>query len=473
MTSNRDLLPRKDLHQTPASTGSRERIMPGGTFVASLICAVIALAPGVAWAQFGGTVRDVACSGTITSALQSAINASADSDVVNIGAGSCSAGQVTWSNKNIKVQGQGIGVTTVSGLSFRVTVTSKAAFRITGLSVGCPTNWRIDAVERTTGIKGWRIDNIAWSCATCGQNIAVQVYGITWGLIDSSTFNNMGNAIFLTGYAENTDEVNPWPPDGTPGMGGYNWLLPLNLGSDEAVYVENNVFTLANGCFYGVGDMYYGSKMVFRHNTVNNAYWQNHAARGYERGGSRGAEIYNNDFNGIDPTWYRAIHVRSGTGVVFNNRLRGSFTTIQADNQRSNGQNTSAPYGACNGSSPYDGNSAGGAGWPCLDQIGRASGSAYPNQASVPLYVWNNGSDLGCNTGGACSNNRAMINDGDGHVQAGRDFINNGTTPKPGYTPLAYPHPLRSGVTPPPPPPPPPTGPAAPTGLRVIPPSGN
>ena len=35
----------------------------------------------------------------------------------------------------------------------------------------------------------------------------------------------------------------------TPGMGGYNWALPLNLGSDEAVYVEDNTFTLANSCF--------------------------------------------------------------------------------------------------------------------------------------------------------------------------------------------------------------------------------
>jgi hypothetical protein len=460
MTISLDLLRRTSVPRTGATLFAGSTLRMSATFFA-LACSMIVLAPDLAFAQFGGTVRNVACSGTITSTLQSAINASADSDVVNIGAGSCASGQVTWSDKNIKVQGQGIGVTTVSGLSFRVTVTAKADFRITGLSVGCGTNWRIDAPERTTGIKGWRIDNVAWSCASCGQNIAVQVYGITWGLIDSSTFNNMGNAIFLSGYAANTDEVNPWPPDGNPGMGGYNWLLPLNLGSDEAVYVENNVFTLANSCYYGVGDMYYGSKMVFRYNTVTNAYWQNHAARGYERGGSRGAEIYNNDFNAVDPAWYRAIHMRSGTGVVFNNRVRGSFSTMQVDNQRSNGQNTSAPYGACNGSSSYDGNAAGGAGWPCLDQIGRGSGSSFPNQSSVPLYIWNNGTDAGCNTGGACSNNRTMINDGDAHVQAGRDFINNGTTPKPGYTPLTYPHPLRGGV-------PPPTPPASPTNLRIV-----
>jgi hypothetical protein len=268
--------------------------------------------------------------------------------------------------------------------------------------------------------------------------------GITWGLLDHNTFSNAGNAIFLRSFAESTDEVNPWPPDGSPGMGGYSWLLPLNLGSDEAVYVEDNSFTLATGCFFGVGDMYYGGRTVFRYNTVTNAYWQNHAARSYERGGSVKAEIYNNNFNATDSNWYRAIHVRSGTGVVFNNTLRGFFNTIQVDNQRSNGQNTGTPFGACNGTSAWDANTSGQAGWPCLDQIGRGPGQ-YPNQPSVPLYGWNNGSALGCSQGGSCGNEIVIVGDADPHVQAGRDFINSGVTPKPGYVPLAYPHPLQGG----------------------------
>jgi hypothetical protein len=288
--------------------------------------------------------------------------------------------------------------------------------------------------------------------------------GLNWGLIDHSTFNNAGNAIFLRAFSDNTNEVNPWPPSGNPGEGGHSWLLPLNLGTDEAVYVEDNSFTMGTGCYFGVGDMYYGARMVFRHNMVLNAYWQNHAARSYERGGNLKAEIYNNDFNATDLNWYRAIHVRSGTGVVFNNTLRGAFNTMQVDNQRSNGQNTEAPFGACNGSSKWDGNTPGQAGWPCLDQIGRGPGQ-YPAEPSVPLYVWNNGSSLSCSSGGNCANDRTMINDGDSHVQAGRDFINNGTTPKPGYTAFVYPHPLQSspdGV------PGTPSGPAPPTGLGAM-----
>ena len=409
--------------------------------------------------------RNVACSGgDITSALQTAINASADGDVVSVGAGSCSAGTVSWANKDITVQGQGKGVTIVNGLSFKVTNSTKSKFRISGFTVGAAPTWRIDAVNRTTGIKGWRIDNIAFSYGSCNQNIAIQVYGINWGLIDSSSFNNAGNAIFVMGYAESTSEVNPWPPSGNPGMGGNSWLLPLNLGSDEALYIENNTFTMGTGCYYGVGDSYYGGRTVFRHNTVTNAYWQNHAARSYERGGSLKAEIYNNEFNATDSAWYRAIHMRSGTGVVFNNTLRGAFRMIQVDNQRSNGQNTSSPFGACNGSSAWDGNVSGQSGWPCLDQIGRGPGvdPLKGDQPSVPLYGWNNGSSAGCFTGGACANDIKIISDGDPHVLEGRDFVNNGTTAKPGYVPLAYPHPLRSGGSAPGAPPP------APTNLMVL-----
>jgi len=388
----------------------------------------------------------VTCSGNITSALQSAIDAASDGAVIDISSGTCTAGTISWSNKNITVRGQGIGVTTVSGVSFQVVDTTKASFRITGMSVGAPASWRINAIDRTTGIKGWRVDHVEFTYPSCDQNIAVWVDGINWGLFDHNVFTNAGNAIFIRSFAENTNEVNPWPPSGVPGMGGYSWLLPLNLGSDEAVYIEDNVFTMGTGCYMGIGDSYYGGRSVFRYNKVTNAYWQNHAARGYERGGNLKAEIYNNDFNATDSAWYRAIHIRSGTGVVFNNSLRGYFNTMQVDNQRSDGQNTSTPFGACDGTSKWDGNSSGQAGWPCLDQVGRGPGQ-YPNEPSVPLYAWNNGSALGCSQGGSCSNNITLIGDGDSHVQAGRDFINNGTTVKPGYVPYTYPHPLQGAAT--------------------------
>ena len=395
-----------------------------------------------------GNTINVNCSGNITTALQNAINSASDGDTINIGAGSCSAGQVSWVNKNITVRGQGIGATNVSGLSFDVKNSTKSAFRITGMSVGAAPQWRINADNRTTGIKGWRLDHIEWSYPTCTQNIAVMIDGITWGLIDNSVFRNAGNAIFLRSYAEGTDEVSPWPPDGSPGMGGYSWLLPLNMGSDEAVYVEDSTFIMDNGCYYGVGDSFYGGKRVFRHNTVTNAYFQNHAARGHERGGSISSEVYNNVFDATDSGWYRPIHIRSGTGVVFNNTIKGFFNRIDVDDQRSCGENINSPFGACNGSSPWDGNQPGQSGYPCLDQIGRGTGQ-YPNQPLAPYYFWNNGSSATCSTGGSCNNSTSIGQSAcsTSHIQEGRDYIIG--TQKPGYSPYTYPHPLQGGVSPP------------------------
>jgi hypothetical protein len=73
-----------------------------------------------------------------------------------------------------------------------------------------------------------------------------------------------------------------------------------------------------------------------------------------------------------------------------------------------------------------------------------------------PLYLWNNtanGSSVGM-----------VVTNGANHVQANRDYFNNGSTPKPGYSPYTYPHPLQSGGTAPPPT----SAPAAPTNVRVI-----
>ena len=71
-----------------------------------------------------------------------------------------------------------------------------------------------------------------------------------------------------------------------------------------------------------------------------------------------------------------------------------------------------------------------------------ATPKAWPNQAIEPCYSWNNK-----------DNNGKLLNlgAGQGTIKEGRDFFNN--TPKPGYTPYTYPHPL--------------TGPLPPTNLQI------
>lgn len=390
--------------------------------------------------------RNVTAVGNITVPLQAAINASADGDTVNITAGTCTAGLVTWANKNVIIRGQGIGATNITGLRFGATVTTKAGFRITAMSIASAGEWAIDAVGSPTPVNGWRIDNIAfdWPAADT-QHIAVHITGLTYGLVDSCTFHNSLNAIHIDSFVNSNVEFptpDPGPGPGNPGIGGTSWGLPFALGTDKAVYIEDCSFSNdSGGTVLATGDADTGARTVFRHNTVMNTWFQSHACRGGDRGGNCTCEIYNNTFDAGDPVWSgagRAIHIRAGTGVIFNNVFKGFMNQIQCDNQRSNGQNTSTPYGAADGTHAWDGNLGTGAqaGWPCLDQIGRAPGQPFGTQpqTSQPLYVWSNTLFVGGAT-------VSMVSDGDPNVQDGRDFING---VRPGYTAFTYPHPLRS-----------------------------
>ena len=178
---------------------------------------------------------------------------------------------------------------------------------------------------------------------------------------------------------------------------------------------------------------------------------------GADSGGYRGVhsfEIYNNTFRCTGSCGSQRKHYfRSGTGVIFNNTYTGNYTTAELTNYRSD--ESFAPWGKCDGTSKWDGNTPGQNGYPCLDQIGHVFGPS-PGGANLlePLYEWNNthdGADVDLIVGSSHAN-------ADRHIVQGRDFFND--TPRPGYTPFPYPHPLQSGD-------PVPT-PAAPTNLRII-----
>ena len=217
------------------------------------------------------------------------------------------------------------------------------------------------------------------------------------------------------------------------------WAQPLGIGTNNAVFVEDCVFTKT--AFGNAIDAEYGGKYVFRHNILNDVYIEAHSIQGNDRA-ARSWEIYDNAFNQSKQSIYVPIRLRGGTGVVFNNTFTGTFDllAIGLDNVRS--CTTEAVSGLCDGSSVWDGNQAGQAGYPCRDQIGRSTDSwlwtasnLYPPQQLDPAYEWNN-------YRGSTQVNFASIQcaQSQGHIQENRDFYNG--TAKPGYTPYIYPHPL-------------------------------
>jgi hypothetical protein len=432
-------------------------------------------------------VTTATCDGSVSD-CQAKINAASDGDTINIAAGSFTwASHLGWTNKNINLIGAGIDQTVVTtaaypaggnGHAIYITATdpTKAAFRISGMTFQ-GTNSDVDLIDitsyyATSAIKGWRIDHVRFNYST-DQVHYIGIRGVSWGLIDHCTFDAVGNiGVNLEGDSS-----------GDTLLGDLYWTHSLNLGTDEAVYIEDCTFNYnaASSSAFNSGQ---GGSVVFRYNTINGTYFQTHTPNSNKRGGMK-YEVYNNVFTGtcaicnggkfLWPFW-----VRSGTGVVFNNSITNyQITQLTMDNQRTF-YNDGAPLSLCDGTHPtYDGNVGTGnqVGWPCIDQIGRTG--LYPSQISAPLYAWMNGAQSDCATTRATCTDTVRLtlnNDGTGlrpwmrdHIKTTGDadphpgnvvdYVNNGTTPMPGYTPYTYPHPLQgnSDTTPP----------AAPTGLSV------
>jgi hypothetical protein len=127
-----------------------------------------------------------------------------------------------------------------------------------------------------------------------------------------------------------------------------------------------------------------------------------------------------------------ALYIRGGTGVAMGNDIGGI-----GGNAWYNQAWKMVRDGPCS------------SGYPCFQQVGR--GVVNNAEGSVPVYFWNNTTDGSVNVEAGTEGSNILLN---------RDFFVD--TPKPGYTELAYPHPLRSDPTAGNPPP------AAPKNLRVL-----
>lgn len=177
----------------------------------------------------------------------------------------------------------------------------------------------------------------------------------------------------------------------------------LNLGSQNAVYLENNNFQ-GNTTNLASND---SARFVFRYNKVvatdSTKDFAMLNARGLSSAphGSRSWEIYNNQFSAslTAGSARTAIGIKGGDGVAFNNTMTSNIARpIELD---------------------VDGFSCGK--YPGQDQIRNA-------------YFWNNTSN---------TYPSGIANNCPSSVSLGRDYF---TVAKPGYTPYTYPHPLRTEI---------------------------
>lgn len=280
------------------------------------------------------------------------------------------------------------------------------------------------------GPEGWKNLRVHHNVFDGNNPWSIKGSSSTHGLIDNNTFK--GNAYGIMLY----------------GKGAADWAEPLTLGTEDYFFVEDNNFDFND--FYGstgvpVMDMNTGGRQVFRYNTIRYGMWETHDKARSGLVSANAYELYKNTFVTTSNKW-KAFDVSAGTGVIWGNTITGDYSVpIGAVDYKSFDPRT---VRKCDGTDPADQNVPGESGWRCQYQIGTMGEG--PTAYSYPLYVWSNtinGSIVGMRCTDGCT-----------HVQAGRDYINNGTVAKPGYVPYRYPHPLQSSAT----------GPiAAPSGLRA------
>lgn len=344
----------------------------------------------------------------VQDAVQEAIDTGTNS-VVNIPAGICN-----WGDNELVLPG---------GISLKGSGKSTTVLRSYS-----NTNYRLITIDCSNG-KTARFSDMTLigkgNPAIRDGGLALR-YGCRDFLVFNSKFSdfvNFGVAVEgdSRGVIYRNDFLNNYRSGETGWMSGYGVVVygngtwpPLELGTANAVYVEDNYFS---GNRHNIASNN-GSRYVFRYNRViatssvrDFPMVDAHGLSSSPRG-SRSWEVYNNTFstNLLTNEFARAVtDIRGGDGVVFNNVVTNPHTV-----------RTMIELSAQEVSLPY----------PSMDQM--RSG-----------YFWGNTPSL-------------LVNEAPSNFVLGRDYS---LTARPGYTPYAYPHPLRSSqaVTPP----------RAPTNLRV------
>jgi hypothetical protein len=417
--------------------------------------------------------------------VQAAINSANDADVVNIPVGNCSwSTHVGWENKNVWLRGAGIGETVITRngeytFYVKISNSSKGSHRISDMTLaGGVTNSVIYITSASIAAVPsgrWRVDHIRFDFPT-GQRSGVHVTGVNYGVVDHNTFNWRDGIAIRQAFFLNSECVAD-----SMLYGDFANQQPLDLGTDKFVFVEDNTFIPNDDRpLAGYDASSGGGRLVWRYNTLTGGFVYNHWTRGCEMA-AQVMEFYNNTF--VGNAGYNAYPMRleAGTGVFFNNSVQGyngGSPYVVLDDRRAGGfgGESGLPLSRCDGTHAWDGNAGdpSAPGWPCLGQIGRAPGKslaqvqAGEKPASAPLYFWNNGQEAGCATGGNCTNTvgvyaaPAAYIKNTPHPNGEVDFVDN-NTPKPGYTPYVYPHPLVSGSSPIN------KTPATPTNVRIVP----
>jgi len=380
-------------------------------------------------------------------AVQAAVEMAQEGDIVTVPAGACVWQDPVTFATSLTVQGAGIDLTIITDDTAAATWAQAPLWitcagkhiRITGFTFRDYDKQDSFGIINLRGNDNtFRFDHLKFDDINVRS---IMIAGNSYGVIDHCEFLQPGGQGVWIGDSR-----------GDP-HGSTSWSEPMSYGTADAVFIEDSTFVWG-GSSDGAVDCTDGARYVFRHNTVAGIMAGNHGMDSRPRSCMQ-MEIYDNTFAAPTHSVFLAIQSRGGSAVVFDNTITGAYNLgIGITNYRSCCYAGAActpspapPHGDCDGTNPLDGNTEPietFKGWPCKDQIGRGT-----LQSSQPLYEWNNTKD-GADVDVTVYNNWTGCDGVDplpevaDHVQADRDYFND--TPRPGYTPYTYPHPLTTLV---------------------------
>jgi hypothetical protein len=399
-------------------------------------------------------------------AVWAAIDAAKDGDTVLLPAGTAVWSKKTWKTghsakvKAITIQGAGIDKTILTidkgeagSTSFHLAGEEGKPFRVTGITLDGSlyldeSSW--GALMDVSGTcKNFRIDHCKFKNSDCMLSINGRGKDDTYGLVDHCYFEGLqphGSNVQPVVYA---------------GPGAPNYRKPLTLGTEQAMYFEDNEVYIApfakrvDGVTGNTGNNPWiapngACRIVIRHNKLVNARLEIYRPGRGGLYGSQSAEVYDNDCysEAAGRTGYFATF-GAGVAIVFNNTVRGTTSNykppvISLRNERTLGDLPNFPK--ADGKQPMDGNRipAGepGAGYPSFGQIGWAT-NVDGKFTLTPCYAWNN--TLNGEPARMDLDPRSRANPNEAAMmKEGREFFNE-KPPEGYYKPYVYPHPLQEG----------------------------
>jgi hypothetical protein len=291
--------------------------------------------------------------------VQASIDSASDGDIVIVPEETCTwTSVVRIDSKQIALWGAGMDRTVIVDEVSRDTsevddcplIIESAAdkpVRVTGFTFqgGAEDTNDYHGVIRVGGTgEALRIDHVKFDHL---YTLNLELRGDVRGIVDHCEFvtGNWVEMVYL--------EHNAW---GGQSYGDGSWSSPLSLGTGQALYLEDNVFTWDGGpTAQAALDCCGGGRFVFRYNQINNTSIGNHGTESTGRARSCFSyEIYENTFTRTDtPSHWTLFFDRGGTGVIFNNTADENYDTLaHANNYRD--FHDFDPWGACDGTSPYD-----------------------------------------------------------------------------------------------------------------------